>query len=498
MKKERLKEKIYLWCGSLVFCLVVYSCLHDDWKFDQNGKVVSGKNKELTIATARAWYEANNKPVAVTRSAVTDFEILTKPRWNKARESRLDNFEVVELPLMTRGGAVILDADTRDRYDPEVDGNKIHNVFRAVIIKNLNTGEMTHFMMIFVGTYDYLMKTKTFHKNSYFHREADFSGCLYFYKQEEGLVNGWKYKDGKIIGKISQGTREGFRLAATRSYQCDVEWTLVEYDECEGFVYSDPEYGTGFGSECTTTSDWEYQLVCTEVEEEEENTSGGGSWFPPGNGGYTPPAIAPKAKAIFRNSNMTDANWAILEKMISKIMENCMGQSLYEELSKKLGGKTMSIEFNGGEESSFSFDGSTAGISLDATGESSRLFHELWHAHQAYGETSSSFQTSLLNQEIETRYAQYLYLRKLPEYSGSKWEKEHTDNVILRSITNLRDYVDEKGYLMPGVTNEMLDLNVILSMQAFKSSSAYSNYKYDDDRMGLRNFTNLRKLTINC
>ena len=113
---------------------------------------------------------------------------------------------------------------------------------------------------------------------------------------------------------------------------------------------------------------------------------------------------------------MTDANWAILEKMISKIMENCMEQSLYEELSKKLGGKTMSIEFNGGEESSFSFDGSTAGISLDATGESNRLFYELWHAHQAYGGTSS----------------------------------------------------------------------------------AYSNYKYDDDRMGLRNFTNLRKLTINC
>lgn len=53
---------------------------------------------------------------------------------------------------------------------------KIYNVARMVILKNLETGEIYNFIMVFIGTYDYLMHTTSFENNSYLHREADFDG----------------------------------------------------------------------------------------------------------------------------------------------------------------------------------------------------------------------------------------------------------------------------------------------------------------------------------
>lgn len=286
MKERRFKKKIYSFSVFLLFSFIVYSCLQED-ELDSQNKVVLNKNRELTIAAARSWYEANNPPIAATRSVVTHFELMTKPRWNKARESRMGDFEVVEVPLMTKGSAILLDQETKNKYDPEVDRQKIHNVIRIVVIKNLSTGETINFMMIFVGTYDYLMKAKNFHKNSYFHRESDFSGSVYFYQIGGALVNGWRYKDGKIIAKIRQGTIEGLQLPATRGNGCYFDTVLVEYDDCEGFGYEDPEYGAGGGVECRVDHRWEVQEICEDDDSDDEEP-----WFPPssnsgGNGGGT-------------------------------------------------------------------------------------------------------------------------------------------------------------------------------------------------------------------
>lgn len=48
-----------------------------------------------------------------------------------------------------------------------------------VILKNLETGEIYNFIMVFIGTYDYLMHTTSFENNSYLHREADLMEKFY-------------------------------------------------------------------------------------------------------------------------------------------------------------------------------------------------------------------------------------------------------------------------------------------------------------------------------
>ncbi|WP_347073580.1 hypothetical protein [Bacteroides thetaiotaomicron] len=519
MRKERFKRKVCYFSSFLILCLVLYSCLQDEWDIDSHetaDQVVEGKNRELTVGVARSWYETSQAPVVATRSVVTNFELMTKMRWKKAYESRKGKFEVVEIPLLTRGGAVLLDKETKEKYNPATDRKKIRSIARMVIIKNLETGEITNFVMYIIGTYDYLKKAKHFGKNSYLHRDSRFSGSICFYRPEGGLVNGWKYENGKIVGGIKQGTEVGLQMqsaATTRgTIECYFDDVLVEYNECEGFEYYDPEYGPGFGTECHTSERWEVREICKEYEHNDPwypsggggSGSGGGGSTGGGNtggaGGYEP-SIAPKAKAIFRNSSMTEANWKVIERMLDKIMEDCMGQALYNGLKSALDGKTLIVQFTNKEYSAFTVNGDASSISIGTLVESNVFFHEMWHAYQAYHESSSSYKNSLINQDIEAHYAQYLYLRKLPEYAGSKWENYYAKDLRHRSIKNLSKYIDAKGNLSSYTTNEKFDFNISSIASIFETTPGYDDpdiYKYDINRSGLSNFSNLRTLTKGC
>ena len=76
------------------------------------------------------------------------------------------------------------------------------------------------------------------------------------------------------------------------------------------------------------------------VEDGEGSGGGGnsGSSNPGGdsNDNASGSGVAPKAQAIFRNSNMTEQNWNVIENMLEKIVESCMGQNLYNGLLEKM------------------------------------------------------------------------------------------------------------------------------------------------------------------
>lgn len=206
------------------------------------------------------------------------------------------------------------------------------------------------------------------------------------------------------------------------------------------------------------------------------------------------------AKKLFRNSKMTEANWKTLNRMLRKIMNNCMGEALVNGLLNKLKGKTLSIQFVDKGYSTFNFntDKNTVGIELDISGESNQLFHEMWHAYQAFFETPSSFFYASINMEIEAHYAQYLYLTSLPEYSGSKWEVDYTYIQRLRSIAHLKDFIDCKGNLLPNVTEEMLKERISVAESCFKYDDGYKDDFFDGTRTPISTFSNLRELTKNC
>ena len=119
MRKEKVKRRVCYFGSFLVLCLILYSCLKDesDWELQKTSNgVIKGKNRELSVATALSWYEANQTPVVSTRSVDTKFELLSKLHWEKGLESRKEKFEVVEVPLLNKGGAVLMDSQTMENY----------------------------------------------------------------------------------------------------------------------------------------------------------------------------------------------------------------------------------------------------------------------------------------------------------------------------------------------------------------------------------------------
>ena len=127
MKRKTLKRKISI-VGILVFVsMIVYSCWQDEWSSNVTDEVIFDSNKELTIAKAEQWYNATNSSATTVRSLSADGRIPAKPNWNKAKESRKGDLEVVETTLMTSGSTFFMDNETKEKYKLQDDFDKIYN-----------------------------------------------------------------------------------------------------------------------------------------------------------------------------------------------------------------------------------------------------------------------------------------------------------------------------------------------------------------------------------
>ncbi len=207
--------------------------------------------------------------------------------------------------------------------------------------------------------------------------------------------------------------------------------------------------------------------------------------------------VAPNASSILQNYNMIKENWETLEKMMVKIKEKCMGESLYNALVGILRDSKINIKIVSGGSS---YDASSNTLKLDLSMESNQLFHELWHAFQALYLGLDVFSKSTLNQEVEAHYAQYLYVKKLPGYKGSKWEDMYAKDPRLNTIKDLEDYIDKKGRLYPGITRDLFDFYFIYTVGVLEEHGYGDKtiYKYDDSINDIDNFTILRELTKKC
>lgn len=399
-------------------------------------------------------------------------ELAIKPYWDKAKESNRGRFEVVETPTLSKGMHIILDEETTKHWQPGMKADYIRNTTKMVVLKDLVTNKTRSFIMVFVGSYDYLTRSRNMGRNSYLYREPDYDGMVLYYAINGTFINGWRYSNGKLVGYISPSYNEqGESSVQTRGY-----------------------YDCHYVEDSTSDND------------DDDDDNWWNNPYPPGGAGNETNPVkpgsnnSPKAKKIFRNSNMTEANWKVLEKMLDKILADCMGEALYNGLASFLNGQTLTIQFSNGSDGLFSGNGSTAGITLGSQMESNQLFHEMMHAYRAYQETLSSYKGSNMNGEIEAWYAQYLYTSRLPEYPGSKWEERDNTDPRRVAIKNLTNIIDNKGNIRSGASVGELELEIANTVVPTFHENHYpaDKYPFDYDRPGLENFTNLKKLTINC
>ena len=476
------------------------------------------------------------------------------PKWSKGVPTGTSSIYSVDVPIesSTYCYRVV-------RTDPQT--GKAHFVkcyHKLVVVKDRKTGRLGNYVVFFIATNEYADSHpgnvgKRFNNDG---DMGDFSGLKIYATLEGIIIRANKYHAGQKQEGIYLGSaknvqeyaaglmrimrmmknmelQRGFKVGAVTRYEGNDEWNYKNrnFVYCGYGVYKDidnDEYyydsdGNGIPDSILTedapiegyyyppTSEDEPPYHGYPEPDPKPNDDDDGMGDPndpeqsgdhkKGGGGSSsnPPPLAPKAKAIFRNSNMINQNWEKIEKMLDKITNDCAGEQLYNGLKKLLNGKTLTIQFVDPKEgSSFNFNGSTAGIKLTTDMESNQLFHEMVHVFQAFQETESSYVKSLINKEFEARCLQFRYVKKLKEYPNSKWEAQYTKTKIGRSVTKLEEMMDAKGNLRKGSSDEMLLIETHNARRALQEVDAYSKCSFDFDKSGLENFSNMRKLSKNC
>lgn len=305
-QNQRHAKRSIVW--ALLGLCILFSCSDTDWgdqfPFRKQEKKSKNKNEELTIDVAKQWYEAYYEPVVTTRSSERDTtKRLMMPHWEKAKELNRKRYEVVEIPIKTKGSHLIVDSETALRWRPGIEDNAIRNTAKIVIEKDKKTGRMRSFIMIFVGSYNYLHKTKSMGKNSYLYRQPDFDGYVLFYELNGAFVNGWKYESGKITESISPlpdgGAVNGLSdsIVNTRAVvqECYEDCMTFYDEECftETSIEGDAEYGQSWviTEYCIPISYQECQQHCYYYDDGTSDNDDD-DWEqpnPPGGSQVTPP-----------------------------------------------------------------------------------------------------------------------------------------------------------------------------------------------------------------
>ena len=502
-QQKRIKQVLLL---PLLLGLVL-SCqdeMTDAWK---------GKDKEwnATIERAKVIFSEYSPdfPCIQTRGlSEIRKSIVFEPVWDEAFIAYHDDGSLtVEAHIRLSKPLAVVSSESFEAYQSTKDVRYLQYLSRAVVLIKENSIPQA-FLMTIVGSKDY-MEAHDFQlwDVCYKNIPEDFSGMLLYHTLSGEFVNGWHVEEGHRYSTCNPVSEEDAELFSRSGTDCYIEQVTTYYVDCQdyaGYNYTFYEdelyiYPWSYSSCGTPYPVIEYYQVCDDDTEDDSGSSGGGIT---GGGGSSSSGggSAPLAKAMFRNSNMTNENWEVIENMLKKITKDCMGQNLYNALLEKLDGKQLVIQFWNKEYSSFDHDdGEGIKISTQYV-YSNHLFHEMWHAYQAYYETVNSYENALINLEIESHYAQYLYVKSLPEYAGSRWEEKYSRKRH-KLIKKIQNYVDEYGELivLENIDNEsLMDAHMITLMTAFKNDSAYSSCKYDSTRIGLSNFTNLQTITKNC
>jgi hypothetical protein len=494
------------WWFLLPFILlaIFHACTSEQ---DYTPEEIQKPVEPLSVATAQSLYEQYVGKTSRLKSTTEDSRIDLFPDWNQGQLFSDSNWYVVESPLEIGQGKDLRFALPEVQEYSEANHVRPQQIFRQIVMRNKETGLDYAFMMVVMPELEYMLrKGDELDRNQYLTRTSDLSGTVLFYTTSGEMVNGWKYKDGNITAAIAAGSDQSYvrRTKIAYEYECV---TTIEYHS-DGTIDATLNcYKVYLLGEVTVEGNGPNLSVSDPF-----GSSSGGSGpvsptLPPisigrPNSSNDKDPVADKAKSIFRNSNMTKENWEKLEKMLDKITQDCMGEAIYNGLEASLNGKTLTIQFVNGDGSYFNYsdyNGYSVGILLSTSMESNQLYHEMMHAYQAYQETEASYRNSIINIEIEAFYGQYLYLSKLPEYKGSKWEQWYKKNPLFESIKDLEKYISNKGNLIPGVPGYQLD-NYILGgpVAQFQQDKSYKYEKYDYSRSSLDNFKNIRTLTKNC
>jgi hypothetical protein len=219
----------------------------------------------------------------------------------------------------------------------------------------------------------------------------------------------------------------------------------------------------------------------------------GGDDGSPGGGdapSWTPQGVAPNASSIFQNSNLSESQWINMEDRITKMKQTTIGTKLYNKILERVTSCGSKFLISIGDANSFNYN--TCSIVLEPGAHWLSMFEEMYHLYQQPNFTAAQWDASIINIEIEAKYAKYLAWKELPAnvtnfYRGG-------DNFAIR---NLGKYLDSQGNLRDDVDEANLQKRITMRVLPELDELGYKppKYNYNSSISAIDNFSTLRNLT---
>jgi len=210
---------------------------------------------------------------------------------------------------------------------------------------------------------------------------------------------------------------------------------------------------------------------------------------------WTPQGVAPYASSIF-NTTLTKTQWEKLESLVFDMKKSPLGNTLYNALSARVATSGTKFDFSFGSENRFYYESNS--ISLKENAISSSLFEESFHLYQKLNSnyTLSEWEASLLNKEIEAKYAVYISDTTHSGYGPEFKIADYTKGGGRFDIALINGFIDHQGVMLPNehqeVFGDFMTLNVVPQMR--KAKYELPKYQFNGNILPTDNFTNLHTL----
>lgn len=249
---------------------------------------------------------------------------------------------------------------------------------------------------------------------------------------------------------------------------------------------------------CVQNAFWVDETVYWITTAPEDDSSGGSTTVGGGGNSGTGGGGSSSASAsdIFSNDDFNDVSWDMADYLLEDILNDCMGEALYNGIKEKLNGDKIKIRFIENEASSYNWNDKVLSISVDQL-ESHVLFHEMFHLYQTLSEAQFTFENSLMNREIETHFAQFLFFK----HQSPLWNVEtnyiYQNNERLRTCPLINRYIDDYGNIKDENLKYRFESLLVGNIVDAYCNDGYDNYPFNYDSAD-QTFNIVKELTKNC
>ena len=324
--------------------------------------------------------------------------------------------------------------------------------------------------------------------------------------------------DGKVTYAPFRRTDERIKNHEQRLVFDLLSWLVFGENNASGLVFKEKEnssrawiitercWVTYTGTEgnleykdtyCSLNAFWVDETIYWISTAPEDDSSGGSATVGGGgNGGTGGGSSSASASDIFSNDDFNDVSWNMVDYLLEDILNDCMGEALFNGIKEKLNGDKIKIRFIEDDGSSYNLENRTLSVSVNQL-ESHVLFHEMFHLYQTLSEAQFTFEIYLMNREIECHYAQYLFRKKQSPLWNVETNFLYVTDERHGTCPLINRFIDDYGMIRNESLRDCFEsLLVVNVVQAFRANGN-ENYPFKDESLE-QTFGIVKELTNNC